>query len=74
MGGLRNKKVTLPDDVALALKKHKQEGSYFDTLAFSHKKEYLEWIITAKREETRKERIKGMIERLGKNWKNPRNI
>ena len=68
------KKVTLPDDVALALKKHKQEGSYFDTLAFSHKKEYLEWIITAKREETRKERIKGMIERLGKNWKNPRNI
>jgi len=30
--------------------------------------------VTAKREETRKERVDGTIERLVKSWKNPRNI
>ena len=29
--------------------------------------------VKLKREETRKERIEGMIERLGKQWKNPAN-
>lgn len=68
------KEVKLPDDVAAALKKNKKEASFFETLSFTNKKEYLEWIVTAKREETRAERIKGTIERLGKQWKNPRNI
>lgn len=68
------KKVKLPDDLAAALKKNKKEAAFFDTLSFTNKKEYLEWIVTAKREETRNERIKGTIERLGKQWKNPRNL
>src|SRR5882724_2444577 len=55
------KTVRLPDDLAAALKKNKKADSYFQTLAFSHKKEYVEWIITAKREETRAERIKGTL-------------
>ncbi len=38
------------------------------------KKEYIEWIVTAKREETRIQRIDGTIERLVKGWKNPRNM
>lgn len=67
------KEIKLPDDMATALKKNKKEAAYFDTLSFSNKREYVEWIITAKREETRTERIKGMIERLGKLWKNPAN-
>jgi uncharacterized protein YdeI (YjbR/CyaY-like superfamily) len=68
------KEVKLPDDLEAALKKNKKEASFFDTLAFTNKKEYLEWIVTAKREETRAERIKGTIERLEKKWKNPRNL
>ena len=68
------KEVKLPDDMAAAFKKNKKEASLFDALAFTNKKEYIEWIVTAKREETRAERIKGTIERLGKEWKNPRNI
>jgi hypothetical protein len=67
------KEVRLPDDLAAALKKNKKISDYFHALAFSHKKEYIEWIVTAKREETRTERIKGTIERLGKSWKNPQN-
>lgn len=70
----QTKVVKLPHDIALALKKNKKAAEYFNTLSFSNKKEYLEWIITAKREETRKERVDGTIERLVKQWKNPRNI
>ncbi|MET0392326.1 MAG: YdeI/OmpD-associated family protein [Chitinophagaceae bacterium] len=33
----------------------------------------MEWIVTAKREETRRERINGTVERLAKSWKNPAN-
>jgi Bacteriocin-protection, YdeI or OmpD-Associated len=64
----------LPDDIAAALKKNKKQADFFDTLSFTNKKEYIEWIVTAKREETRNERVKGTIERLTKEWKNPRNI
>jgi len=68
------KEIRLPDDLAAALKKYKGETAFFNTLSFTNKKEYVEWIITAKREETRQQRIEGTIERLGKGWKNPRNI
>ena len=68
------KEVKLPDDLATALKKSKKEAATFDSLSFTNKKEYIEWIVTAKREETRAERIQGTIERLGKGWKNPRNM
>lgn len=69
----KTKEVKLPDELAVALKKNKQISGYFHSLAFSHKKEYIEWIVTAKKEETKKERIKGTIERLGKQWRNPTN-
>jgi hypothetical protein len=70
----KTKKVKLPDDLAAALKKNKKEAAAFDSLSFTNKKEYIEWIVTAKREETRMERINGTIERLSKGWKNPRNM
>jgi len=68
------KTVKLPDDLAAAIKKSKKASMYFETLSFTNKKEYIEWIVTAKRDETRKERVQGTIERLEKNWKNPRNL
>ncbi len=69
----KTKEVRLPDDVTAVLKKNKKESAIFDSLSFTNKKEWLEWIVTAKREETRNERIKGTIERLAKGWKNPAN-
>ncbi len=70
----QTKEVKLPDDLAAALQKNKKEAAYFESLSFTNKKEYIEWIVTAKREETRLERIKGTVERLGKQWKNPGNL
>jgi hypothetical protein len=70
----QTKEVKLPDDLAATLKKNKKQSDYFNALSFTNKKEYIEWIVTAKQEKTRNERISGTIERLGKQWKNPRNI
>ncbi len=70
----KTKTVKLPDDLDLALQKNKKAAGFFNGLSFTNKKEYIEWIVTAKRDETRNERIRGTVERLGKGWKNPRNI
>lgn len=70
----QTKEVKLPNDLIAGLKKNKKASEFFNTLSFTNKKEYIEWIVTAKREETRKERLDGTIERLNKSWKNPRNI
>ena len=67
------KTVKLPEDFAAALKKEKKQHSFFNALSFTNKKEYIEWIVTAKREETRATRVKESVERLGKEWKNPAN-
>jgi len=70
----KTKAVRFPDDLAAAFKKNKKQEEFFNTLSFTNKKEYIDWIVTAKRKETRNERVTGTIERLGKQWKNPRNI
>ena len=69
----KTKEVRLPDDLALAFRKNKKQASLFNELSFTNKKEWLEWILTAKREETRNERVNRTIEGLGKGWKNPAN-
>jgi len=70
----KTKSVRLPNDLSMALKKNKKHEDFFDSLSFTNKKEYIEWIITAKRQETRDERVRETVERLGKHWKNPRNM
>ncbi|RYZ18783.1 MAG: hypothetical protein EOO16_21605 [Chitinophagaceae bacterium] len=68
------KEVRLPEDLAAAFQKDKAAARTFESLAFSHRKEYVEWIVEAKRDETRRKRVAGTIERLQKGWKNPRNL
>lgn len=65
--------VYLPEDFSGALKKAPQEKSFFESLSFTNKKEYVEWIVSAKREATRTTRVHESIERLAKGWKNPAN-
>lgn len=67
------KTIRLPDDLEAAFKEQKDAEKFFNSLSFTNRKEFVEWIVTAKREETRKERVNGTIERLTKHWKNPRN-
>lgn len=56
--------VQLPEDALLAMKPYKGLAQFFDSMSFSHKKEYAEAIAEAKKSETRARRINGMIEKV----------
>ncbi len=58
-----DKTIATPPDVEKALKKAKVLA-YFDSLAYSHRKEYIQWIDSAKKEETRLRRIGQAVEKL----------
>lgn len=63
----------MPADFTAALKKNAKAGKTFDSFSPSHRREYIEWITEAKREQTRKERIakslKWLTEGKARNWK-----
>lgn len=67
------KPIGMPDDFAAALKKHSKAAQTFENFTPSHRREYLEWITEAKREETRQKRIATAIEWLSegkqRHWK-----
>jgi hypothetical protein len=63
--------VKIPADLSAALEDHDILKQNFLNLAFTHKKEYVQWILSAKKEETRQTRIKGTIDKLAKGLKNP---
>ena len=55
---------SLASDVEEALRSNTVALSLFEGLPPSHKREYLDWIEQAKRGDTRRRRIAGMIDRL----------
>jgi uncharacterized protein YdeI (YjbR/CyaY-like superfamily) len=55
------KKPATPKDLSTALEKNKKAKQFFATLAPSYKRMFIYWIISAKREETRKKRIKVIV-------------
>lgn len=61
-----NRTVTFPKDVLQALKPRKELLALLEGMSFSHKKEHVEAIVTAKKPETRARRIEKMIEMLEK--------
>ncbi len=65
--------VTAPEDLQklLVLKKNKKAQEFFEKLSFTNKKEYVGWITSAKREETRSNRVAATIEKLLAGKKNP---
>ncbi len=65
------KTIRLPEDMQAILEKHPVERALFEALSFSHRREYVEWVITAKQEKTRQTRLEGAIERLRQGLKNP---
>jgi uncharacterized protein YdeI (YjbR/CyaY-like superfamily) len=67
------KELVVPNDLTSALKKNKKAQSTFEDFSYSHKKEYVEWITEAKREETRTQRLATAVAWMAKgkarNWK-----
>lgn len=58
------KVVDVPADLQELLNQNPKAKAVFDNFAYSHKKEYVEWITQAKREETRLARLQKTIEML----------
>ncbi len=65
------KTIQLPEDLSKIFAKNIIAKQQFEKLAFSHRREYIEWIVTAKRDETRIKRLEGTIEKLIAGKKNP---
>jgi uncharacterized protein YdeI (YjbR/CyaY-like superfamily) len=67
------KKLKVPEYLRTELKKSPSALRTFEGLSYSHKKEYVEWISEAKREETRQKRVRTALKWLAdgksRNWK-----
>lgn len=67
------KPVMVPADLAEALKKSQKARATFDAFSPSHRREYIEWIESAKRPETRARRLTTAITQMAdgksQNWK-----
>ena len=61
--------VEIPPELAKALKKEKAAEAFFNSLAYSHQREYVGYITEAKKEETRARRVAQTIAMLKKNRK-----
>lgn len=59
----------MPPELVEALATNKEAGENFDKLAPSHQRQYVGWVASAKKEETRKKRVKEAIELLEQNRK-----
>jgi uncharacterized protein YdeI (YjbR/CyaY-like superfamily) len=67
------KDLPIPKELAAALKKNKKAATVFEALSPSHRREYIEWIVEAKTEETRNKRLattlEWLVEGKSRNWK-----
>lgn len=54
----------IPEEFDTELKKNKKAGNFFDQLAPSYRKNFIGWIVVAKRPETKTKRIKESIKLL----------
>jgi Bacteriocin-protection, YdeI or OmpD-Associated/Domain of unknown function (DUF1905) len=63
--------VTVPEDLAAALGGARLRET-FDRLSYTHRKEYVEWVEEAKREETRSKRVARTVDMLREGVKTPK--
>ena len=67
------KTIRAPADLLAALRNNPQARAGYDALSPSHKREYIEWITEARRDETRRQRVDTAVEWMAdgkiRNWK-----
>ncbi|HNW60520.1 MAG TPA: YdeI/OmpD-associated family protein [bacterium] len=65
------REVTLPEDLARKLNENLEAKLFFNGLSFTHRKEYVRWIVEAKKQETREKRLLKAIDLLRAQVKHP---
>jgi hypothetical protein len=63
--------VSVPDDLASALAQDERANEFFNTLSFTHRKEWVRWIEDAKQAPTRSTRIEKAVAALGAGQRTP---
>lgn len=58
------REVDLPRELASALDAEPELRAFFDSLSYTHRREYARWISDAKRDETRKRRLRRALDLL----------
>ncbi len=58
------RQVEVPPDMQQALESDPEAKAFFAQLSYTHQREYVRWIIEAKRDQTRQDRIHRAIEML----------
>ncbi|TWW01884.1 YdeI/OmpD-associated family protein [Chitinophaga pinensis] len=58
------REVVLTDEVVALFARHPKAEAFYNKLSYTDRKEYMVWITSAKREETRQNRLTLMIEKL----------
>lgn len=61
---LEKREVIIPEEVQNLLNEYPKALAFFEKLSYTHRKEYINWITSAKREETRTKRLVEFIEKL----------
>ncbi|MXV16200.1 YdeI/OmpD-associated family protein [Hufsiella ginkgonis] len=68
---LANRVITPPADLKAALEGKPSAMAFFQNLSFTNKKEYVTWVLSAKQEKTRADRVTKSAEKLLAGKKNP---
>jgi hypothetical protein len=66
-----NKQIKLPAEMLDVLARAAAAMEFYQKLSYSNKKEYVVWILSAKQEKTKQERLVKLIEKLSNGKKNP---
>lgn len=68
---IKNRIVTLPPDLQWAMQAQPAAINFFESLSYTNKKEYVSWVLTAKQDKTKTDRIQKTVEKLLAAKKNP---
>jgi hypothetical protein len=63
--------VEIPKELLTLLSKNKKAQGFFNSLSYTNRKEYAQWIATAKKPETRARRLDQSLDKLNARKKNP---
>ncbi|MBK7212684.1 MAG: DUF1905 domain-containing protein [Bacteroidales bacterium] len=64
MQDTETRQVEIPNDVQKYLDSNPEKAAFFHKLSFTHRKEYMRWIESSKKEETRQRRLEEFIDRM----------
>jgi Bacteriocin-protection, YdeI or OmpD-Associated len=67
----KNRVIAAPKDLQQLLNKSSTASSFFDSLSFTNRREYVGWVIEAKRPETRSQRLEQVIKKFLARKKTP---